>query len=81
MDLGLLVPILAILVGGLVVLVPLAGLVLRFALKPSVETFVRARQSMGPSDEIRQLEQRLARVEEQLRALQAEQPVRSGLGR
>lgn len=73
MDFELIVPILGILVGGLIVLVPLAGLVLRFALKPSIETFIRARQATAaPSEEMRQMEQRLARVEEQLRMLRLE---------
>jgi hypothetical protein len=69
MDMDLLVPILAIVIGGLIVLVPIAGLTLRFALKPALDSFLRSRDTFAPRDEVRRLEARLATVEAELRRL------------
>lgn len=68
-----LIPILAILVGGLIVLVPVAGLTARFALKPVVEAVVHAREAHGGTSarELAIVEQRLALLEQQLEAMQA----------
>lgn len=74
MLVGAFIPIAAILVGGLILLVPIAGLTLRFALKPLLEGLSQMRDLRGQAQEIRLLEQRLALVEEQLHSL----PLSSG---
>ena len=68
-----LVPILAILVGGTAVLVPIVGITARFALKPVIDTYLRARESVGSEQRLALTEQRLALVEEQLHMLEREQ--------
>lgn len=74
MDYDLLVPIFAILVGGLIVLLPLAGLVLRFALKPAIESYVQAKQasSGGDHEHVAIIEERVALLEAQIRGVLAE---------
>jgi hypothetical protein len=69
-GLNFLVPITAILVGGAIVLLPLAALTARFALKPLVEAFARARGGEQAVERLALVEQRLALVEEQLHGLE-----------
>jgi hypothetical protein len=66
MLVGTLIPIVAILVGGLVILIPVAGLTLRFALKPALEALGKLKELQSQGQEIRLLEQRLSLVEEQM---------------
>jgi hypothetical protein len=66
MLVGTLIPILAILLGGMAILIPIAGLTLRFALKPALESFGKLREAQAQAQELRLLEQRLSLVEEQL---------------
>lgn len=55
-------------IGGiLIVLVPVAGLTARFALKPVVEAIFKARENTAGSREAALLEQRVALLEQQLR--------------
>lgn len=71
-TLALFIPILAILVGGLALLVPIAGFTARYALKPIVEAIARFREAQGgPSGEIRILEQRMALLEQQLQGIES----------
>jgi hypothetical protein len=69
MLVGTLIPILAILVGGLAILIPIAGLTLRFALKPALESVAKLRTDQAQTQEVRLLEQRLSLVEEQVHQL------------
>ncbi|MGI9190050.1 MAG: hypothetical protein ACR2F9_07880 [Longimicrobiaceae bacterium] len=64
--LSLLIPIVAILIGGLVVLVPIAGLTARFALKPLMEALAQYRSLQGEGQRVELLERRLALLEEQV---------------
>jgi hypothetical protein len=64
--LELLIPITAIVLGSLVVLIPVAGLTARFALKPVLEAFARYREVQGEGQKVHLLEQRLALLEEQM---------------
>lgn len=58
-------------IGGiLVVLIPVAGLTARFALKPVVEAIYRAREVQGGGREAAIMEQRVALLEQQLRTLE-----------
>jgi hypothetical protein len=62
--------IVAIVMGMLVVLIPVAGLTARFALKPIVEAIARVRESQGASREVGLLEQRVALLEQQLQLVE-----------
>ena len=54
----------------LVVLIPVAGLTARFALKPIVEAIFRARESPTAARETALLEKRVALLEQQLRSVE-----------
>lgn len=71
MLVGTFIPIVAILMGGLLLLVPIAGLTLRFALKPALESLGQLKDLKQQGQELRLVEQRLALLEEQLHALAA----------
>jgi hypothetical protein len=66
MLVGTLIPILAVVFVGLLLLVPVAGLTLRFALKPAVEAFARMKELQGQGQELRLLEARLTLLEEKI---------------
>ncbi|HSU15855.1 hypothetical protein [Longimicrobium sp.] len=66
-----LIPLVTILGSFLIVLIPVAGLTARFALKPLIESVTRALQARQGGDAAA-AERRLARVEEELAALRAE---------
>ena len=72
-EFEILVPLAAILVAGTAVIIPIAGLTARFALKPVVEAFARLKESQGSGDRQALTEQRLALLEEQLHAMEREQ--------
>lgn len=58
--------IVAIVMGMLVVLIPVAGLTARFALKPIVEAIARMRETQTTSRELGMVEKRLALLEQQM---------------
>jgi hypothetical protein len=64
-----LVAITAILIGGAVVLIPLVAFATRFALKPLMETWSRARFPQS-ADAGGSLERRMALLEEQVNSLE-----------
>jgi hypothetical protein len=61
--------VLGIVMGSLVVLIPVAGLTARFALKPVVEAIARARGQSSP-EEVRLLRQQVALLEQQVQGLE-----------
>ena len=67
-----LVPLVAVVMGLLVVLIPISGLTARFALKPIAEAVARMRESQGSSREIAILEQRVALLEQQLSSVETD---------
>ncbi len=69
-TLALLIPILAVFMGGLVLLVPVAGFTARYAFKPMVEAIARFKESQGSAGEVRLLEQRVALLEQQLQGME-----------
>jgi hypothetical protein len=71
-TLALLIPILGILMGGLMFLIPIAGLTARFAIKPIMEALAKGRESGlgGTNRELAVLEQRVALLEQQYQALE-----------
>jgi hypothetical protein len=72
-TLALLIPILGILMGGLMFLIPIAGLTARFAIKPIMEALAKGRETGlgGTNRELAVLEQRVALLEQQYQALEA----------
>lgn len=63
--------IIAIVMGMLVVLIPVAGLTARFALKPVVEALARYRESQNAGQHVALLERRVALLEQQTQALES----------
>ncbi len=61
--------ILVVLFAGLVLLIPIAGLTLRFALKPALEAFSQMKELRGQGQELRLIEQRLSLLEEKLNSV------------
>ncbi len=54
-----------VIMGTLIILIPVAGLTARFALKPIVEAVARMRQTQGAAEHLALLEQRMALMEQQ----------------
>jgi hypothetical protein len=71
MLIGSFIPILAILFAGLIILVPVLGLTIRFALKPAIEAFQQLRSSQGDARELAVLEQRTSLLEQQLNQIES----------
>jgi len=63
---GELLGLTAIVLGGLAVLVPVAGITARIALKPIVEAMARYREMKGTDDTVGLLERRIGLMEQQL---------------
>jgi hypothetical protein len=70
MESEFIVAITAILIGGMVIILPLAGLVARFALKPLIDSYAQVRESAESGDSLRMLERRLDLLEEQVQLLE-----------
>lgn len=64
--------LLAIFMGMLVVLIPIAGLTARFALKPLVESVGQYFEGLGSDESMRIAERRIALLEQTVDALQNE---------
>src|SRR5262245_9009912 len=66
-----LIPLVAIVMGSLMFLIPIAGLTARFAIKPVLEAIRGSRESSGPDKrELAVLEQRVALLEAQYQGLE-----------
>lgn len=55
----------AVIMGTLVILIPVAGLTARFALKPIAEAFARVQEARGSQEQLQVMEQRLHLLEQQ----------------
>jgi hypothetical protein len=64
--------IVAVVMGLMVVLIPIAGLTARFALKPIAEAVARMRSAQGANRELALVEQRMALLEQQLSNLETD---------
>jgi hypothetical protein len=64
--------VVAVVMGLMVVLIPIAGLTARFALKPIAEAVARMRAGQGASQELAVMEQRVALLEQQLSNLETD---------
>lgn len=62
--------IIAIVMGISIVLIPVAGLTLRFAIKPSVEALARAFEHKGIEDTVSILERRMGLLESQMQSME-----------
>lgn len=69
MDIGELTGLVAVLLAGLTVLVPVVGLTARFAFKPLVEALIRARNTPGSEEAISLLDRRMALLEQEMQGL------------
>lgn len=59
----------AVVLGSLTVLIPIAGITARIALKPIVEAMARYREIKGSDDAVTMLERRMSLMEEQLHGM------------
>jgi hypothetical protein len=59
----------AVILGSLTVLIPIAGITARIALKPIVEAMARYREIKGSDDAVGMLERRMTLMEEQLHGM------------
>jgi hypothetical protein len=64
--------VVAVVMGLMVVLIPIAGLTARFALKPIAEAVARMRSGQGAGRELAVMEQRVALLEQQLSNLETD---------
>ena len=64
--------IVAIIMFGLIVFVPVAGLTARIALKPLIDSLIRIAEVRRSSQEMTLLEKRLALVEQELASVRGE---------
>jgi len=64
--------IIAVTGGLLIVLIPVAGLTARFALKPLIETVARAMQARRGDEAMQLMERRMALLETEMSAMRAE---------
>ncbi len=58
--------VVAVVMGSLIILIPIAGLTARFALKPVAEAMAKMRESQSSGQRIDLIEQRLDLMEQQL---------------
>lgn len=68
----MLIPLTAIILGSLCLLIPIAGLTLRFAIKPVMEAIVKGREAqISGGRELGVLEQRVALLEQHYQMLES----------
>ncbi|MCI0436307.1 MAG: hypothetical protein L0271_22095 [Gemmatimonadetes bacterium] len=60
------------LIAGLIILIPVTGITLRFALKPIVDSIARLMEVRANRDSAATLEQRVAQLEQELHSARAE---------
>lgn len=64
--------VVAVFMGTLMVIIPIAGLTLRFAIKPIAEAVARVREADSTHREMSMMEQRVDLLERQLAALESD---------
>lgn len=64
--------IIGILVGGLIVLIPVAGVTARYTLKPLIDSLIKISESRLGSDEVKLLSQRLSLLEQELGSMRSD---------
>ena len=73
-----LVGLAGVIMGSLIVLIPVAGLTARFAMKPVVESMAKLRQSSNQGEAVNMLERRITLLEKEVQNLSG---IRDDLGR
>ncbi len=72
MGADVIVPVVAIVLGSLMVLIPVAGFTARFAFKPIVESMAKLKEMQGGAGgggDVRELAQRVSKIEQQLEGM------------
>ncbi len=72
MGADVIVPVVAIVLGSLMVLIPVAGFTARFAFKPIVESMAKLKEIQANASgggDVRELAQRVSRIEQQLEGM------------
>ncbi len=64
--------VIGITMGMLIVLIPIAGVTLRFAIKPIAEAMARIRESQSASQELGVMQQRIDLLEQQISVMESE---------
>lgn len=64
--------VVAVIMGLMVILIPVAGVTARFALKPIAEAVARMREAQGANRELQLVEQRLSLMEQQIQNLETD---------
>jgi hypothetical protein len=64
--------VLAILMAGLIVFVPVAGITARFALKPLIDSVIRIAEMRRSTEEVRLLERRIALLEQEMNGVKGD---------
>ncbi len=64
--------VVAVVMGMLIILVPVAGLTLRFALKPIAEAMAKIKEAQGAGREVAVMQQRIDLLEQQLAGVESE---------
>ncbi|MGD8278390.1 MAG: hypothetical protein PVH00_10210 [Gemmatimonadota bacterium] len=67
-----------VIMGSLIVLIPVAGLTARFAMKPIVESMAKLKQSSNQGETVNMLERRITLLEKEVQNLSG---IRDDLGR
>jgi hypothetical protein len=64
--------VVAVFMGTLIVLIPVAGVTIRFAIKPIAEAMARMNESQGAAEQMKLMQQRMELMEHQLGAMESE---------
>jgi len=64
--------IVAVFMGTLIVLIPVAGVTLRFAIKPITEAIAKIKESQGSAQQMKLMQQRMELMEHQLGAMESD---------
>jgi uncharacterized protein YybS (DUF2232 family) len=64
--------VVAVFMGTLIVLIPVAGVTIRFAIKPIAEAMARMKESQGAAEQMKLMQQRMELMEHQLGAMESE---------
>ena len=64
--------VVAVFMGTLIVLIPVAGVTVRFAIKPITEAMARMKESQGTAQQMALMQQRMELMEHQLGAMESE---------
>lgn len=64
--------LLGVFMGTMIILIPVAGLTLRFALKPIAEAMAKIKEAQGAGKEVAVMQQRIDLLEQQLAGMESD---------